>query len=84
LAPRPVPSVLYLTRKYFGNRAARYLLMKQVPPSLIPYKYKRNSALLLLGLPLAILFSPAIFWQVFKSWKESGKMLKKGALVSWP
>ena len=53
LAPRPVPSVLYLTRKYFGNRAARYLLLKSVPPSLIPYKYKRNPVILLLGLPLA-------------------------------
>ncbi|RMH19540.1 MAG: glycosyltransferase, partial [Gammaproteobacteria bacterium] len=52
LAPRPVPSVLYLCRKYFGDRAARYLLLKGVPPSLISYRYKRNPLVLLLGLPL--------------------------------
>lgn len=31
LAPRPIPSVLYYTRKYFGNKAAFFNLLTGVP-----------------------------------------------------
>ena len=30
LAPRPVPSVLYYYRKYFGNKAAKLAVVKEV------------------------------------------------------
>lgn len=81
LAPRPVPSVLYLCRKYFGNRAAFYLLLNGVPPSLIPYRFKRHSILLLLGLPLTILFLPLVAWQVMQAWQKSSQMLHEGAKI---
>ncbi|RMF47480.1 MAG: glycosyltransferase family 2 protein, partial [Deltaproteobacteria bacterium] len=81
LAPRPVPSVLYLCRKYFGDRAARYLLLKGVPPSLISYRYKRNSLLLLLGLPLTLLLLPLVVWQVWRAWSISSDMLQQGAKI---
>lgn len=38
--PRPIPSVVYLFRKYHGNKAAKLALLKTVPSSIIPYKYK--------------------------------------------
>jgi hypothetical protein len=80
-APRPVPSVLYLTRKYFGNRTAIYLILSQVPPSVIPYKYKRNNLLLLLSIVPAVLLTPILVAQVFNAWRKSTKMLREGALI---
>lgn len=81
LAPRPVPSVLYLTRKYFGNNAAFHTILTGVPPSLIPYRYKRHSWLLLVGSFLIIPLLPLVMWQVWKSWQISGKMLREGAKI---
>ncbi len=81
LAPRPVPSVLYLCRKYFGDRAARYLLLKGVPPSLISYRYKRSPLVLLLGLPLTLLLLPLVVWQVWQSWRISSDILRQGAKI---
>ena len=41
LDPRPIPSVLYYTRKYFGNENAFLLLLINIPPSIMPYKLKK-------------------------------------------
>lgn len=81
LAPRPVPSVLYLCRKYFGNRAAAYLLLKGVPPSLVSYRFKRNPFMLMLGLPLTLLLLPLVAWQVGRAWRESSRMLSIGPMI---
>ncbi|MFN4299843.1 MAG: glycosyltransferase family 2 protein [Thermaurantimonas sp.] len=83
LAPRPVPSVLYLTRKYFGNKAAIHSLLTGVPPSLIPYRFKRQPILLLFGSLLVFPFFPFVCWQVFKSWRIADKMLKEGAKIEY-
>jgi hypothetical protein len=40
LGPRPVPSILYLFRKYHGNGAAVRSILQNVPPSIIPYQFK--------------------------------------------
>ncbi len=81
LAPRPVPSVLYLTRKYFGNKAAVNLLLTQLPPSVVPYRYKHNRLLLLPGVLVSLVFTPLLLFQVLNSWKKSTKMLKVGAII---
>lgn len=81
LAPRPVPSVLYLVRKYFGRRAAMYSLLIGVPPSLIPYRFKRSPLLLLAGSLLLFLLFPLVAWQVVISWRKSAHMLKEGAKI---
>ncbi len=81
LAPRPVPSVLYLIRKYFGNKAAIHSIITGVPPSLIPYRFKRQPIWLLLGSVLVIPFFPLVCWQVFQSWRRAEKMLKEGAKI---
>ncbi len=80
-APKPVPSVLYLYRKYFGKKAARLSLLKNIPPSMLPYKFKKNKKLLPIGLLLALFAFPLVAYQVFKSWKIAGKMLKGGAKI---
>ena len=80
-APRPIPSVLYLYRSYFGNKAAKFALLRTVPISIMPYQFKKNKPLLVLGVFVSILLMPIVFFQVYKSWVLSGKKLKEGALI---
>ncbi len=77
-APRPIPSVLYLFRKYYGSKAAILSLIKTVPPSIIPYKYKKNKKMLLLGTAISVFLLPIILFQVFISWRRASIKLKEG------
>lgn len=74
--PRPVPSVLYLSRKYFGNTVTRYYILKSILPSLVPYEFKGNRYLKLLSFILIPFLLPLICFQVWKSWSLSNSMLK--------
>jgi glycosyltransferase involved in cell wall biosynthesis len=79
--PRPIPSVVYLFRKYHGNTVARWALLKTVPSSIMPYRYKRNSYMMLLGMLISILISQFVFLQVYKSWSLASKKLQEGAKI---
>lgn len=79
--PRPVPSVLYQFRKYYGNRAAKLALLKFLPPSLIPYQFKRSKTGMILGFFLALLLFPLVIFQVVKSWNLASTKLKEGARI---
>jgi hypothetical protein len=79
--PRPIPSVVYLFRKYHGNPAARWALLKTVPSSIMPYRYKRNSYMMVLGMLISIIISPLVFLQVYKSWSLASKKLQEGAKI---
>ena len=81
LAPRPVPSVLYLTRKYFGERAAFQMLLTNIAPSLIPYQYKGNKVMTFLSVPLSLLLLPFVGVQVWRAYRISSGMLKEGAKI---
>lgn len=80
-APRPIPSVVYLFRTYFGNKLTRFALLKLIPPSLIPYKYKGNNKMLILGFLLALVLFPLVLFQVTKSWRLASIKLKEGAII---
>lgn len=79
--PRPVPSVLYQFRKYYGGKATLFSILKTVPPSIIPYQFKGNKLIMLFGGIVSILIFPLIVYQVFKSWKLASIKLKKGAII---
>ncbi|WCO02539.1 glycosyltransferase family 2 protein [Psychroserpens ponticola] len=81
LAPRPIPSVLYYFRRYFGNSSARLALLRTVPISIMPYQFKKNKPLLFVGLIVTILILPIVVFQVWKSWNLSSKKIKEGALI---
>ena len=81
LSPRPIPSVLYLFRKYFGNKLSKLALLRTVPLSIMPYKFKKNKALLFVGVLISILILPLIVFQIFKSWRLSSVKLEQGALI---
>jgi glycosyltransferase involved in cell wall biosynthesis len=80
LGPRPVPSVLYLSRKYFGNRLSGLYILHSILPSLVPYKFKGNRILKLLSFVLIPFLLPLVCYQVWKSWQLSGIKIKEGAL----
>ena len=80
-SPRPIPSVVYLFRKYYGNKLTCFALLKAVPPSLIPYKYKGNLKMMLLGYLFAVVIFPIVLIQVWKSWKLASIKLKEGAKI---
>jgi glycosyltransferase involved in cell wall biosynthesis len=80
-APRPIPSVLYYFRRYYGNSAARWSLLRTIPLSIMPYQFKKNKPMLFLGLFLSILLLPVVFFQVVKSWRLASEKLREGALI---
>jgi hypothetical protein len=81
LDPRPIPSVVYLFRKYHGNKAARLALLKTVPSSIMPYRYKQNPYMMVLGVVISLLISPLVLVQVFKSWRLASIKLREGARI---
>lgn len=79
--PRPVPSVLYLSRKYYGNQASKYWIYHSFLPSLIPYRFKHRKTLKLVAVFLVPFILPLILWQVRKSWHFASKKIKEGAII---
>ena len=79
--PRPIPSVLYLYRTYFGNRRTRLSLLKTIPPSIMPYRFKKNKNMLLLGILISVLLTPFILIQVNISWRRASKKLIQGPII---
>ena len=78
LDPRPIPSVVYLFRKYFGKQATILSLMTTVPPSIMPYKFKKSKPMLMLGFVVSLFFFPVVLLQVNKSWKLATEMIEAG------
>ena len=80
-SPRPIPSVLYLYRKYWGNDMAVYALLQSIPLSLTPYKKKGKTMGYIQSLIIFLVFMPFILLQVIRSWKLASKKLKQGNLI---
>jgi glycosyltransferase involved in cell wall biosynthesis len=80
-APRPVPSVLYLIRKYHGNQEALYYLIKNIPQSYMPYKFKKNKIMRLTYGLIFPLFLPIACVAVYQSWKLASIKIKQGSRI---
>lgn len=78
LGPRPVPSVLYLSRKYFGNSLSRWYILHAILPSLVPYQFKSNRVLKMLSFVLIPFLLPLVGYQVWKSWNLASKKINEG------
>ena len=81
LAPRPIPSVLYFFRRYFGTKAAVFALLRTVPLSIMPYQLKKNKAMLAFGVVVCFLLIPLVLFQVYKSWSLASVKLQEGPLI---
>ncbi len=75
-APKPVPSVIYLFKKYFPDHLFRNAMLIGMMLSNIPYKYKRSSRMLFLSVVLTLVKSPLLFIQYHRSFFIANKMLK--------
>jgi glycosyltransferase involved in cell wall biosynthesis len=80
-AQRPVPSVLYLIRKYYGNQEAIYYLIKNIPNSYMPYKYKKNKIMRLIYGLIFPLFLPIALVAVYQSWKMASIKINEGSRI---
>lgn len=80
-APRPIPSVLYLVRKYFNNSATFREIIISVFPSIIPYRFKRNKYMMLFGFIFGIVLTPLIIISVMRSWRLASIKLEQGELI---
>ncbi|WP_353777918.1 glycosyltransferase [Winogradskyella sp. 3972H.M.0a.05] len=80
-SPRPIPSVLYYFRRYYGASAARLAILRITPISIMPYRFKKNNALKVIGALVVIITLPIIVFQIVKSWNLSGKKLAQGPLI---
>lgn len=80
-APRPIPSVLYLMRRYFGNASARLDMVIKVPSSILPLRHKRQPIVLLIATILSIFIIPILGFQVMKSWNLSSEMMSRGPQI---
>lgn len=80
-APKPVPSVLYFFRKYFGNKMAIRQLLISSPPSIIPYRFKKSPKKLIFGVLIALMLSPILLIQTLISWRKASKKLQEGPLI---
>ncbi|MEP5253959.1 MAG: glycosyltransferase family A protein [Winogradskyella arenosi] len=81
LDPRPVPSVLYYFRRYYGDSAARWSLLKTVPISIMPYRFKSSKPMMLFGLLVSIFLLPLVCYQVWSAWGLSSKKLEQGPRI---
>ena len=79
--PRPIPSVLYYWRKYWGTRSSIFALIQTVPFSLNPYWLKGKKSGYILSLVLFFLLLPVVVLQVVRSWLKASKMMKYGAMI---
>jgi glycosyltransferase involved in cell wall biosynthesis len=80
-APRPMPSVLYYIRNYFGTKSAVMYIIQNVPFSFIPYHFKHSKFYKIVALVLFPAFFPIIITVITKSWRESTKKLRQGSLI---
>ena len=81
ISPRPIPSVLYFSRKYFGTQKSLKYLLVNIPFSLTIYSNKSKKIALLISLIFAIIFSPLLLLQIIWSWRIADKMLKSGPKI---
>ena len=78
LKPRPIPSVLYYARKYFGDYNALLYILINLPLSLSIYSKKSQYLHYLISLFIFLFLFPIILFQTLNSWNISSNILSDG------
>jgi len=74
-APKPVPSVIYLFRKYLSPALCRQALKLGIMLSNVPYRKKGSSGMLFMSVCLTVIKSPILLIQFFKANTIAQKMM---------
>ncbi len=82
-APKPVPSVIYLYKKYLPSDLANNALLIGIMLSNIPYKHKSSSRMLLLSIVLTVVKAPLLWIQFSRSKIIANRMLKNKNAIKY-
>lgn len=74
-APKPIPSVVYLYKKYLPSALYKKAIFIGIMLSNVPYKHKRSSNMLFLSVFLTLVKAPVIYIQYHRSYSIAKKML---------
>jgi GT2 family glycosyltransferase len=77
-APKPLPSVVYLYKKYYPEVLSRNAILLGIMLSNVGYKNKRKNNMLLLSMFLTIVKAPLLYIQYIKSKSRAEAILKGG------
>jgi len=81
LSPVPVPSALYLMRRYFGLEPAFCFMILSLVQHLVPYRYKRSRTANLLIALLGIFLLPLTLIRALRSWRQAAIKLRQGPRI---
>lgn len=79
-APKPVPSVVYLYKKYLSTPLYRNAVLIGIMLSNVPYKHKRSSKMLLVSVLLTIVKSPLLLIQFSRAKNIAERMQSNPAM----
>ncbi|CAN5732574.1 hypothetical protein BH10BAC2_BH10BAC2_16210 [soil metagenome] len=74
-APKPIPSVLYLYKKYLSKSLYRHAVLLGIMLSNVSYKQKGKSSMLMLSVLLTIIKSPLLYIQYRRALYVAKQML---------
>lgn len=74
-APKPIPSVIYLYKKYLPSAIYKNAIFLGIMLSNVSYKHKRSSNMLFLSVLLTLIKSPVLYIQYRRSYNIAKKML---------
>ncbi len=81
--PKPIPSVIYLFKKYFPNHLYRSSIFMGILLSNVSFKNKRSSKMMGLSILLTFIKAPLLYIQYRKSLSRAEKMLAQGDKIEW-
>ncbi len=81
LAPKPIPSVVYLYKKYYPKHLYKETILLGIMLSNVHYAKKRGNNMMAISVLLTIVKSPILAIQFFKSLKKANAMLGQGAKI---
>ncbi|MDB5193068.1 MAG: glycosyltransferase family 2 protein [Segetibacter sp.] len=76
-APKPIPSVVFLYKKYYPKHLYRSVIMLGILLSNVHYRNKNSNKMLALSLALAVVKSPLLLIQFLRARSIANKMIKK-------
>ncbi|MDQ6812890.1 MAG: glycosyltransferase [Bacteroidota bacterium] len=76
-APKPIPSVVFLYKKYYPKQLYRNVIVLGIMLSNVSYKNKGSNKMLALSIGLTIIKSPVLLIQFLRARRIANRMLQK-------
>lgn len=82
-APKPIPSVVYLYKKYYPEKLYKAVIFIGILLSNVGYRYKGNNRMLALSVCLAVIKSPVLWIQYLRARDLADEMLKEKSGITF-